>query len=263
MNMEQAAGQILRILVVDDEQPARNRLRELLEDCRAEVPHQVVGEAANGLQALALVSDTAPDLALLDIHMPGMTGIELAGHLQLLEKPPAVIFLTAHDQYAVKAFEVNAVDYLLKPVRTARLAAALKKIAGSTMSPEREQGLYARLDPNPRRYLSISERGRVQLVPVTDVMFLKADSKYVTVQTPEREYLIEEPLNRLEEEFGALFVRIHRSCLVARSRIRGFERTAGEDGEGGEGWAVVLEGWPEKLAVSRRQWPIVKTLLRT
>lgn len=249
----------LRILVVDDEQPARNRLRELLEDCRGEVPHQVVGEAANGLQALGMVADTSPDVALLDIHMPGMTGIELASHLQLLEKPPAVIFLTAHDQYAVKAFEVNAVDYLLKPVRTARLAAALKKIAASAAPQSPAQGLYARLDPNPRRYLSINERGRVQLVPVAEVMFLKADSKYVTVQTPGREYLIEEALNRLEEEFGALFVRIHRSCLVARRLIRGFERVAGAEGEA-EGWAVVLEGWPEKLPVSRRQWTVVKAL---
>ena len=255
-------GTPLRILVVDDEQPARNRLRELLADCRAEVPHCVIGEAANGLQALALIEETAPNLALLDIHMPGMTGIELASHLQLLDKPPAVIFLTAHDQYAVNAFEVNAVDYLLKPVRTPRLAAALKKIASGSMpqgEAGREQGLYAKLDPGPRRYLSITERGRVQLVPVAEVLFLKADSKYVTVRTAEREYLIEEPLNRLEEEFGALFVRIHRSCLVARRFIRGFERAAGEEGEG---WAVVLEGWPEKLPVSRRQWPVVKATIR-
>jgi two-component system response regulator AlgR len=251
----------LRILIVDDEQPARSRLRELLEDCRAEVPHQVAGEAVNGLQALALVTDTAPDVLLLDIHMPGMSGIELAGHLQRLERPPAVIFLTAHDQYAVKAFEVNALDYLLKPVRAARLAAALKKVA-ATSPALREPELYARLEAGPRRYLSISERGRLQLVPVAEVMFIKADSKYVTVRTAEREYLMEEALNRLEEEFGALFVRVHRSCLVARRLIRGFERVAGTDGEGGEGWAVVLEGWPEKLPVSRRQWPIVKALIK-
>jgi len=173
-----------------------------------------------------------------------------------------VIFLTAHDQYAVNAFEVNAVDYLLKPVRTPRLAAALKKIvAGAAIQSgaAREQGLYARLDPAPRRYLSITERGRVQLVPLAEVLFLKADSKYVTVRTANREYLIEEPLNRLEEEFGALFVRIHRSCLVSRRLIRGFERAAGEEGEG---WAVVLEGWPERLPVSRRQWPVVKAIVR-
>ena len=142
------------------------------------------------------------------------------------------------------------------------LRAALKKIAsGSTPQSEgaREQGLYSKLDPGPRRYLSITERGKVQLVPVAEVLFLKADSKYVTVRTAEREYLIEDPLNRLEEEFGALFVRIHRSCLVARRFIRGFERAASEEGEG---WAVMLEGWPEKLPVSRRQWPVVKAIIR-
>jgi two-component system response regulator AlgR len=242
----------LHILLVDDEQPARNRLRELLADCAAEAPHVVVGEAANGLEALAAVAESAPDLVLLDIHMPGMSGMELASHLQRLERPPAVIFITAHDQYAVNAFEVNALDYLLKPVRAARLAAALKKTAGEGR-PEPRQEAFARLDQRPRRYLSSAERGRVRLIAIDEVIFLKADLKYVTVQTDEAEHLVEESLSRLEEEFGERFVRIHRNCLVARRLVRGFERIPGE-----EGWAVVLEGWPEKLAISRRQWPVVK-----
>jgi two-component system response regulator AlgR len=169
-----------------------------------------------------------------------------------------VIFATAHNQYAVEAFEVNAIDYLLKPVRAARLAAALKKIGGSRMPAGLSRETLTRLDPQPRRHFSIAERGKVKLVPVVDVLFLKADLKYVVVRTREAEHLIEEPLSRLEEEFGGVFIRIHRSCLVARHLIRGFERVTGEDGEG---WAVVLEGWPEKLSVSRRQWPGVKAII--
>ena len=129
------ANEPLRILIVDDELPARNRMRELLEDCRGEVPNVMVGEAANGLAALDAVATEKPDVVLVDIHMPGMSGIELAGHLQVLDSPPAVVFVTAHDQYAVDAFEVNAIDYLLKPVRAARLVVALKKSAVAVAGP--------------------------------------------------------------------------------------------------------------------------------
>jgi len=257
------ANEPLRILIVDDELPARNRMRELLEDCRGEVPNVMVGEAANGLAALDAVATEKPDVVLVDIHMPGMSGIELAGHLQVLDSPPAVVFVTAHDQYAVDAFEVNAIDYLLKPVRAARLVVALKKIGSGGGRPGRD--VLAKLDDQPRRHFSVAERGKVQLVPVNDVLYLKADLKYVVVKTSEREYLIEESLSRMEEEFGDVFMRIHRSCLVARRMIRGFERiTSGADQTGeGEGWAVVLEGSPEKLAVSRRQWPQVKALIKS
>ena len=245
----------LRVLVVDDEPPARARLRELLDDCQADVPNVVIGEAGNGLAGLDLVAGGAADVALVDIHMPGMSGIEFARHIQVLEAPPAVIFVTAHDQYAVEAFELNAVDYLLKPVRAGRLAAALKKAAAG---PKVTRVALERVDPQPRRYLSVNERGRVTLVPLADVLYLKAELKYVTVYTSAREYLIEESLARLEEEFGALFIRIHRNCLVARQRIRGFERLAGDEAEAS--WAIVLDGCQEKLAVSRRQWAQVKAL---
>jgi len=246
-----------RIVIVDDEQPARGRLRELLGDCAAEFPHAVVGEAANGIEGLELVAQTPADLALVDIHMPGMSGIEFARHLQVLETPPAVIFITAHDQYAVQAFEVNAVDYLLKPVRAARLLAALKKSSGG--APLAREVLE-RIDPNPRRYFSVAERGRVTLVPVSEVLFLKAEQKYVTIRTREREFLIEDALAQLEKEFAATFVRIHRNCLVARAQIRGVERSSAEDGDAG--WAVVLEGWVDRLPVSRRQWTALKELLK-
>ncbi len=246
-----------RIVLVDDEQPARNRLLELLEDCAGEFPHVVVGQAANGFEGLQLVTTGSADIALVDIHMPGMSGIEFVRHLQVLEQPPRVVFVTAHDQYAVQAFELNAVDYLLKPVRAARLLAALKKcLAGTQITRE----VLERIDPNPRRHLSVAERGRVTLVPVADILFLKAELKYVTVRTREREFLIEEPLSQLEQEFASAFVRIHRNCLVAKRLIRGVERGDGEEGE--PGWAVLIEGWDEKLPVSRRQWPILKEFLK-
>jgi two-component system, LytTR family, response regulator AlgR len=246
-----------RIVVVDDEQPARSRLLELLGDCAAEFPHVIVGEAANGIEGLQLLEQSPADLALVDIHMPGMSGIEFARHLQVLEQPPAVVFVTAHDQYAVQAFEVNAVDYLLKPVRAARLLAALKKSSGGAR-PARE--VLERIDQNPRRYFSVAERGRVTLVPVSDVLFLKAELKYVTIRTREREYLVEDSLAQIEKEFAGTFVRIHRNCLVARALIRGVERSADDEDEAG--WSVILEGCGDRLPVSRRQWPALKELLK-
>jgi two-component system, LytTR family, response regulator AlgR len=245
----------IRVVIVDDEQPARSRLRELLEDCQAELPHLLAGEAANGAEGLQVVAASGADVVLVDIHMPEMSGIEFARHLQVLEHPPAVIFVTAHDQYAVEAFEVNALDYLTKPVRAARLLAALKKAASGARIT---RGVLESIDPAPRRHFSVAERGRVTLVPVSEVIYLRAELKYVTLRTREREYLVEESLTQIEQEFGAVFVRIHRNCLVARRSIRGFERGAETDGDAG--WSVRLEGLDERLPVSRRQWAQVKAL---
>jgi two-component system, LytTR family, response regulator AlgR len=245
----------IRVVIVDDEQPARSRMRELLVDCQADLPHTVAGEAANGVDGLQVVAASGADVVLIDIHMPEMSGIEFARHLQVLERPPAVIFVTAHDQYAVEAFEVNALDYLTKPVRAARLLTALRKaVNGARLS----RGVLESIDPAPRRHFSVAERGRVTLVPVADVIYLRAELKYVTLRTREREHLVEESLTQIEHEFGSVFVRIHRNCLVARRWIRGFERGAETEGE--VGWSVVLEGLVEKLPVSRRQWPQVKGL---
>ncbi len=250
----------LRILLVDDEAPARDRLRVILSDCADEVPNLVVGEAAGGIQALALMPDCQAQLALVDIHMPGMSGIEFARHLQVLEAPPVVIFVTADDQYAVQAFELNAIDYLLKPVRATRLAEALQKFAGGS-GAGREQ--LARADPGPRRFFSAAERGKVHLVPVEEVLFLRAELKYVTAHTQAREYLIEDSLNQIEQESLGRFVRVHRNCLVAAERIRGAERLASEGGDGDAGhWAVRLEGYAELIPVSRRQWSAVKVLVK-
>jgi len=244
---------MIRIFIADDEEPARERLKELLSDIAGEVPSAVVGEARNGLEAIERMPQSGAEVLLLDIQMPGMGGLEVARHLASLEKPPTVVFVTAHDRHAVEAFELNALDYLLKPVRAERLAAALKK----TSVPNREQ--LAQASQVAREYLSVAERNRIVLLPVREIIFLRAEQKYVTVRTSSREHLIEEPLVSLEREFAATFVRIHRNCLVSRAAIRGFERASGAEEE--PHWQVVLEGLGERLPVSRRQWPLLRELV--
>lgn len=246
----------LRLLLVDDEAPARARLRDLLGDIAEDVPTEVGAEAADGFAALERAEGGAFDVALIDIRMPGMDGIELARHLARLTAPPAVVFVTAFDQYAVQAFELAALDYLVKPVRAARLADALKKAQRRADDAQRlEKSALA-----TRRHLSCMERGRILLVPVAEIIYLKAEQKYVTARTAQREFLLEESLVHLETEFGERFLRIHRNCLVARETVAGVERAAdGPDGE--THWEVILDGVAERLPVSRRQWPQVKALL--
>jgi len=247
----------LKILIVDDEAPARHRLREVLDDCTNAVPLIVVGEAASGREALALLGTMAADLVLTDIHMPDMDGIELARHLLKLPTPPVLIFTTAYHEHAIAAFEVHAIDYLVKPVRVQRLLAALDKVP--RLRPLSDAKLN-RLPSAARRFLSVTERARVVLVPIDEVVYLKAELKYITIRTSDREYLLEESLTKLEEEFGQRFVRIHRNCLVARSAIRGFERRVSADGDAH--WEVLLRDVPEALAVSRRQQFIVREIGR-
>ncbi len=247
------ANQPLRVLIVDDEAPARNRVRDLLSDCALQMPIEIAGEAENCRRALAMLPECGADVVLLDIRMPEMDGLEVAQHLQKLDEPPAVIFTTAYDAYALKAFEVHAVDYLLKPIRLGRLFAALSHVR--TVTPLRLDVLRE-LKREARTHLSVNERGRIHLIPVADIAFLKAELKYVTVRTAEREFLIEESLAKLEQEFLGRFVRVHRNCLVAKQAIEGFERATGDDGEGH--WVVVMKDIAEKLAVSRRQQHIVR-----
>jgi two-component system response regulator AlgR len=247
----------IRVMVVDDETPARRRLRELLDDCSASLPIAVVGEAANGREALDLMQSAPPDLVLTDIHMPDMDGIELARHLLKLPRPPVVVFTTAFQEHALAAFEVHAVDYLVKPVRVQRLLSALQKVPKlRPLNAER----ISQLPANARRFLSVTERSRVVLVPIDDVIYLKAELKYITIRTHDREYLLEESLTRLEAEFGHRFVRVHRNCLVARDAIRGFERRVNDDGDAH--WEVLLNGLAETLPVSRRQQGVVRELSR-
>jgi two-component system, LytTR family, response regulator AlgR len=243
---------IPRILIADDEAPARARLRDLLDECRESFPLAIVDEARNGREALDVLNREKIDIVLLDIRMPEMDGLEAARHIAGMADPPAIIFTTAFDSYAIKAFEVNAIDYLLKPIRVERLLVALGKTRAAP--PVSRQALDAAAN-QPRRHLSVHERGKIILVPVADILYLRAELKYVTVKTVEREHLVEESLTRLEEEFAESFVRIHRNCLVARAAIAGFERNA-EESE--SGWAVVIKGTNEKLPVSRRQHGVVK-----
>lgn len=247
------AESALRVLIVDDEAPARRRLRDLLDDCSAALPISVVGEAQHGREALDLLQSAPADLLLTDIHMPDMDGIELARHLLKLSHPPVVIFTTAFHEHAVQAFEVNAVDYLMKPVRAQRLLSALQKVP--RLKPLSADKL-AELPASARRFLSVTERSRVVLVPVDEIVYLKAELKYITIRTAQREHLLEESLTKLESEFGNRFVRVHRNCLVARDYIRGFERRV--NGDGDAHWEVVLNDVPETLPVSRRQQFVVR-----
>lgn len=244
----------LTVMIVDDEAPARARLRDLLADIAGDLPTTVLCEAANGLAALEALGERTVDLALVDIRMPTMDGIELAGHLARLEPPPAVIFVTAYDGYAVQAFELNAIDYLVKPVRAQRLLTALQK--ARQHRPPSAESLQA-LQHGARSHLSCHERGRLLLIPVAEIVYLKADLKYVAARTRDREYLLDESLTHLEKEFGERFIRLHRSVLAARDAITGFEKHASDDGE--VQWQALLRGISERLPVSRRQWPQVKS----
>ena len=246
----------LRLLIADDEAPARRRLRDVLADCADQLPVEIVGEVSNGLDALNRVQDESVDVVLLDIRMPGMDGLECAAHLNRLLNPPAIIFSTAYDAYACQAFDLNAVDYLLKPVRADRLVRALSRahsLNAAVLEHLREAHAKARI------HLSVNEKGRVVLIPVADILYLKAELKYVTVCTSAREFLIEESLTRLESEFDDAFLRIHRNCLVARERIREIGKLPGDD----DGHFLRLAGLDERLMVSRRQYSVLREIIKS
>lgn len=257
---------IPRLFIVDDEKPARTRLMALLSDIAEECPHQLVGEAGNAQGALDGIKATQPDIVLLDVQMPGQNGLELAAELaSSSDDAPSVIFITAFDDYALKAFEVQAVDYLVKPVRASRLSRAIQRAAAlreASRSSSSDGGKGA--SQNTRQHFSVQERGRMLLVPLADVIYLKAELKYVTLRTRDEEYLIEESLTSIEEELSQFFVRVHRNALVARNAICGVEKGAMQiDGEKGqESWQVILRDVPDRLPISRRQWPLIKSLVR-
>ena len=240
----------LNILITDDEAPARSRLRDLLADIDN---IHIVAEAKNGKEALNFATELQPDIVLLDIRMPEMDGIEVARHLQKLPRPPAVIFTTAYDNYAIQAFDMNAVDYLLKPIRFERLQTALQK--ARALLP-RQLAALTPLSPQ-RTHLSITERSRILLVPIADIIYLRAELKYITVRTAEREYLIEESLTHLEQEFGNIFIRLHRNCLVASAFITGYEKR-NHDEHSEKQWVALLKNVPETIAVSRRQQHLIR-----
>jgi two-component system response regulator AlgR len=242
----------LRVLVVDDEALARLRLKTLLADCR-EPTAVAVAEAGGAVAAMHLLQHEAFDVVLLDIHMPGTDGLALANAVRQLADPPAVVFVTAHAEHAVQAFELEAADYLTKPVRLERLQAALQKVKRLRAAAP---GLAAVL---PEEVLIIQDRGKTLRVPLAEVLYLKAELKYVTVRTAGRSHILDGALSELEERYATRFLRVHRNALVARSAIRALERHV--DPEEGEGWAVRLAGVEELLAVSRRQLSAVRQVI--
>ncbi len=240
----------MRILVVDDEPPARQRLIGLVQELS---PGEEIGEASSGVQALERVGADAPEVVLLDIRMPGMDGLEVARHLARLDRPPAVIFTTAYDSHALAAFEVQAVDYLLKPVRRERLAEALGR--ARKLSRAQVEGLGS-AGGGARTHVSATMHGNLLLVPVDQVRFFLADQKYVTVGSADGEVLIEESLKDLEQEFGERFLRIHRNALVAVQYVQALERDA-------DGCCTIrLAGVTQRLAVSRRMLTVVRSRLK-
>ena len=239
----------LQVLVVDDEPLARSRLRTLLGDCRT--PEAGVGgEAGNAAQAMEQLQRLRFDAVLLDIHMPGADGLALAQTLRRMPQPPAVVFVTAHAEHAVAAFELDAVDYLTKPVRLERLQTALQKVERLLQA---RAGAAAASVPE---VLLIQDRGRTERVPLTEVLYFKAELKYITVRTAGRSYILDASLSELEERHAAHFLRVHRNALVARRAVRALEKHF--DPEEGEGWAVRLNGIDDLLAVSRRQLSAVR-----
>jgi two-component system response regulator AlgR len=244
----------MRLAIVDDEPLARLRLRSLLE-ALPEIGAEIVGEAGDATEAFAMLQSTPADAVLLDIRMPGAganAGLRLAELLKTLARPPAVIFVTAHAEHALKAFEIEAVDYLTKPVRRERLLAALQRVAQRLRDP-------AAADPAP--VLVFSDRGRVLRLPVAEVLYLKAELKYVTLRTAAHSHVLDESLSALEGRLGAGFIRVHRNALVARRAIRALAMRGRIPDSDGDGWAVRVAPLDEWLAVSRRQVAEVRAAL--
>ena len=262
----------LRVAIADDETPARNRLKDLLSDIENIT---LIGEAKNGKEAINLANDEKLDVLLLDIRMPVMDGIEAATHLQKLAVKPHIIFTTAFESHALQAFELNAIDYLLKPIRLERLQVAINK--ARALQPALSINQLDAIKPlhAARTHFSVHERGRVILVPINEVIYLRAELKYVTVRTKDREYLIEESLTTLEAEFaetelGEQFIRLHRNTLVAKAYISGYEKrpnlTAHEDnsendsGHADTHWVALLKETPDTITISRRQQHLVRAI---
>jgi len=246
----------MRILIVDDEQPARERLKQLVDDFGV---HEVVAEAANGEQAIAMANKLSPDVVLLDIRMPGVDGIETAHHLNSLDIPPAVVFTTAYDEYAIDAFEARAIGYVLKPVRRERLENALQHAARVTGQMLKQLTAQSNLK-STRQHLCSRVHGELRLIPLSNIYYCNADQKYVTVCHKGGTDLIDDSLKGLEEEFADTFVRIHRSVLVAIGHIDRLEKTV--DGT----TRVLLRNAPgnanDELIISRRHLADVRRRLR-
>ena len=241
----------MNVLIVDDEQLARQRLRHMLSG----MGEQVIGEASTGEQALQQTMNSSPDLVLMDIRMPGMDGLETARYINQMDNPPAIIFTTAYSDHALEAFDTHAVDYLLKPIKQDSLANAIN--AAKRLTRAQIQRLSTQEEGDARRKICVKSRGSLELIPVEEIIYFKADQKYVTLRTDDHEYLIEESLKSLEQEFARRFVRIHRNALVSECHIAGISKN--EDGH----QCIVLNDTDDILEISRRHLPSIRKKLKT
>lgn len=241
----------MNVLIVDDEQLARQRLRKMLS---ANNGYKIIGEAETGEDALHKTQMTQPDVVLMDIRMPGMDGIEAAKYINRMDKPPAIIFTTAFSDHALTAFETHAIDYLLKPIKQNRLEAALN--AAKRMNKAQLNQLQVDESSRARNKICVKSRGSLELIPIEDVIYFKADQKYVTLRTAEQEYLIEEPLKTLEEEFSHQFIRVHRNAIVAQQMINGL--TKNNEGH----VCIAFNDIEDLLDVSRRHLSSIRKKLR-
>jgi len=260
----------LNVLIVDDEPLARMRLRGLLQ-ANVDPKVEVVAEAATATQAQAWLREHACDLVLLDIQMPGPSGLQLAELMQDLPVRPLVVFVTAHAEHALRAFEIDALDYLTKPVRRERLQAALQRVQSRLRERAATQAVREQADAQVAgEFVTVSERGRLLRVPLAEVLYFKAELKYLTLRTAQATHVLEGSLNELEQRWPTRFLRVHRNALVAKDAVRELERRStsaaepgpgSEAGEGAEGWALRVAHVNEWLAVSRRQLGAVRDAL--
>ncbi len=242
----------MNVLIVDDEHLARQRLRKMLS---ATSEHQIIGEAETGEDALRKTQASRPDVVLMDIRMPGMDGIEAASYINRMDKPPAIIFTTAFSDHALNAFETHAIDYLLKPIKQSRLEAALD--AAKRMNKAQLSQLRDDKSGDTRQKICVKSRGSLELVPVEEIIYFKADQKYVTLRTADQEYLIEESLKALEDEFSQQFIRIHRNALVAQHMLKGLSKN--QEGHS----CICFNEIDDLLEVSRRHLPVIRKKIKS
>ncbi len=248
----------MKVMICDDEPLARDRLSRMLSRIDGIT---LVGEASNGRELLDVIPQCSPDVVLTDIRMPTMDGLEAAAHMTSLDEPPAVVFCTAYDEYAIKAFQVNAIGYLLKPIRQEDLQAVIEKASkvnkAQLVSVRKElEGEQVEEPVSARQCISVKSHRGLELIPITDIRYFKADQKYVTVRYSEGEVLVDETLKELEDELAGRFVRVHRNALVSLAHLEAVESVEG-------GFQVRLKGIDERVVISRRHVPVLKKRLQT